>query len=317
MLGHYTTGLSVRLDRRVTVRSLSFKLRPSLGTGVGEDEGQEVRPGPEGSAMFAMNDVSSKVAYAYAKMEVFTMGAVAMIALCVGYLIIALPEEGFRAAVDELLLIAVGAFVLAQILLLVDLKTINRRSWVLVGIAFLGNLILLGLAPASLRTLFSALAILTGAMAVSYPFPIRRGRTTLYGPEEVRHLSGVRALALAGLAVVVLSVGDLAVHGLVRGNLSDLPVLVARVSVAVISLIVIALFLASRATAGLTRGLVFLAVLDLIPSAYLVVMDVSTGIALGMAFAFPELVIWVAALGVTLGLGEKLTRGKTILGHRA
>ena len=316
MLGHYTTGLSVRLDRRVTVRSLSFKLRPSLGTGVGEDEGQEVRPGPEGSAMFAMNDVSSKVAYAYAKMEVFTMGAVAMVALCVGYLI-ALPEEGFRAAVDELLLIAAGAFVLAQILLLVDLKTINRRSWVLVGIAFLGNLILLGLAPASLRTLFSALAILTGAMAVSYPFPIRRGRTTLYGPEEVRHLSGVRALALAGLAVVVLSVGDLAVHGLVRGNLSDLFVLVARVSVAVIGLIVIGLFLASRATAGLTRGLVFLAVLDLIPSAYLVVMDVSTGIALGMAFAFPELVIWVAALGVTLGLGEKLTRGKTILGHRA
>ncbi len=266
--------------------------------------------------MFAMNDVSSKVAYAYAKMEVFTMGAVAMIALCVGDLI-TFPEEGFRPAVDELLLIAAGAFILAQILLLVDLKTINRRSWVLVGIAFLGNLILLGLGPTSLRTLFSALAVLTGALAVSYPFPIRRGRTTLYGPEEVRHLSGVRALALAGLAVVVLSVGDLTIHGFNWGNPSDLLVLVARLSVLVISLVTIGLFLVSRATPGLTRGLVYLAVLDVIPSAYLVILDVVAGIAPGMTFAFPELVIWVAALGVTLGLGEKLTRGKTILAHRA
>lgn len=172
----------------------------------------------------SMDEVTSKVAYAYAKQQAGVVGSLALLAAAPG---IAWLQGSWEAALLAGLLAAIpGAVFLYITLTTKDLERVGHAAKrvfpaaVLVFLALLAASVLV----APLRPGGARLADLGGlwivlVATVSYPLPVRRGATVLYRPAAVRRLAdrrtvGIGLTFLVGLAALEFLPGGFAAAGL-------------------------------------------------------------------------------------------------------
>lgn len=286
-----------------------------------------------------MDDVTSKVAYAYAKQQAFVYLALAFLAL--GALGAGISLEGLRAlglARGELL--ASGAGLVAAAALLAggveivrivrgrtNLAAVNRpslRRTLVVGLVLL--LVALDLAlvapvalhlpsPIGLRVFALAAFLVAAVAAGSYVFPITRGDKVLYGPAEVRALSNRRTLGFANGLGLALALTLLFARrpGALAGPL--LPGLLGAPLLTVAAVVGFAAYLALPGRSGDGIGQIALAAFAGIGLAWFVGL-LPRG-APTAAVALAPVLLALLYFPVRYGLSAPLNRGKKIIAHRA
>ncbi|MGI0053874.1 MAG: hypothetical protein ACREC5_02930 [Thermoplasmata archaeon] len=179
-----------------------------------------------------MDEVTSKVAYAYAKLQAGVVGAVALIAVAPE--IAALQGSLPLSILLGLCAVGPGAALLWIAANTTDLERTGYAAKRCFPVAGLLWIVILGLAEfqSPLRSGSAQIAELgaffIAALAiVSYPLPVRRGSVVLYRPAAIRALSDRRA-TLLGLGLLV----GLAAIELLPGGISSGADLSVRVSVA-------------------------------------------------------------------------------------
>ncbi len=274
-----------------------------------------------------MNDVTSKVAYAYAKQSAFVVVALAFLTVTptVAYLVVSTGSGGWAELLllaADALLMAGGATMLYVVLTRRDLARINHACRRIVALLFLVQILVVAVvrlvphvAGPHLTGEF-ALALFALAGLVAYPFPLRRGGAVLYDPDGVRALANGRAAALGSL-LLLLFAGTRLLAGGDGFALRSLPVspLVDAGLLEAVAFVASGLFLAMANGPRLPRVIESLLVVALAVSLLLVVEDPTD----------PR--IWAVALGpVALvaselladhGLAGRLDSGRAIVAHRA
>lgn len=277
--------------------------------------------------MFGMNEVTSKIAYAYAKQSAFVVVAVALLAVTpsILYLVVVSGSSGWALAVatfGDLVLLAGAVAMLAMVFTRTDLHRINRFCLRIAGILFLvqlGCVIADEFGPhAHVAHLASetALAFFALAAVVSYPFPTRRGGTVLYDPEAVRRLANTRAAAMASLLLVILSLFRLLAHGDEIGfKASPISPYLEAGLLELLAISASGYFLIFRNRPQIHREVEAILVVALAVSFLLAVEDLTNPAA--WALALGPVGIVVSALLVDFGLSRRLDTGRTIVAHRA
>lgn len=268
----------------------------------------------------AMDEVTSKIAYAYAKQQAFVALALAML---VGG--VAAAAEGHSA----LVVLAPAAAVVAgaSVILILAATRTNLAAITRPGLRIVGGLFLVTLAAwvaqaflggvaAAPGALLLGLVLLLAAGAVSYPLPIRRGGTVLYTPAAIRDLADARSSAMSAIAVASFGLSRLllpssfpspngpALSGILLGAVL---VGVGAAAVGVLA----ALPSGTRRTRGLEAILAVAVVLALLG------MVGRTGEADAWGSALVPTITALSGIAVTRGLSARLNHGKTIVARRA
>ncbi|MDE1822488.1 MAG: hypothetical protein KGI98_16740, partial [Euryarchaeota archaeon] len=175
-----------------------------------------VAESPPSSSSFSMDDVTSKIAYAYAKQQVFVL--LALVGAVTGALLI-LEEwpsssgDTYLGLVDDVILLLGSVGILALVFTQRDLKRINRHAVAVLGVLLLIKVLVVALSAGGLyRVEDSAdlgddvgIPIVLGLALASYPFPVRKGGKNLFAPADIRALSNARTLVFAALVAAVAS----------------------------------------------------------------------------------------------------------------
>lgn len=266
-----------------------------------------------------MDEVTSKVAYAYAKQQAGVLTGLGLLAIAVE---IALLQESIGLSVVTGLLAAVpGAAFLYITATTTNLEKVGhaaKRAFPAAALLLLG-LVALSFVLAPLRHGAAQLADLSGLWiallgVMSYPFPVRRGSVVLYRPVEVRRLADRRAVGLgtgflSGLAVLELFSGGFAAGGV--------PLLAREASLLAVTagLVGSALFLVRRDQPGTLPPLEAAAVAS---AAFLGVAAYFSGRGgTCLELAVGPVALAVLTLVVIHGLSPRLTTGRKIIAHRA
>ena len=264
------------------------------------------------------DDVTSKIAYAYAKQQAFV--ALAGMVL-VGASAAALGE--LRAPVfllANLLILVAAAGALAIIVRRRDLGAINRPCLRLFAAALAGRLALetvglyFGEAPIAGGAADLGVDLLLAAGTISYVFPLRRGSTVLYRSAEVRELANDRTVALASVALAMLDLGRL-IGPIRSGTLAAFDgfglLLAASVALAVGAAVLGVRPTGRSAGRRLAEGVLALATALTVAAAVVASAPIE-----GALLAADPLGVLLVALGVVHGASERLNRGKTIVARR-
>jgi hypothetical protein len=259
--------------------------------------------------MEGLNDVSNKVAYAYARYQASWVIAATVL---LGGLLATIDELDVPlSTVDDLFLVLVGVGIAVLALRNRDLKRINRGTLILLGAAFLVKVVFALLESPEDRLDESVWLVALGLLLVAYFLPRRLGRTVLYPPRELRALSNGRTFAIAFLLALVFSgLGEV-----VLGVPARSPLGIFDLVVAVPALVGLLVYLVHPCGARLTAYL----------TGFCVVSSVGALLAAGSTWMLGDrldeqlvaLAALLSALVIVWGLSHRINQGKTIIAHRA
>lgn len=273
-----------------------------------------------GGTPFSLDDVTSKIAYAYSKQQVFAWFGLFALVGVLGPLVAVRSDLAALAAEGVTALL--GAGILALVFTQRDLKRINRTSLqlalaVLVVQALVAFLSWRGVLPHETPEDLASgvsLAAVAGALVVSYPQPVRRGDAVLYRPSAILDLSNARTLGFGAVFMIALGISALASPTPVAvGSWFD-PIFV-ELGILALGAVGLVLFLLGRENGilvprsmGVTGGAFALSIVGLAN-------------AFGSSNALENALVPFVGLGLLLVLvllfAPRLNRGKTILGRRA
>ena len=261
------------------------------------------------SVMQGLNDVTNKVAYAYAR---YQASLVVVAALVVGGLLATYDELDVPlSVVDDLLLAVLGAALLVVALRNRDLKRINRGALLLLSAAFLLQLVFAFLESPEDRLDESVWIAALALLLLAHFLPRRMGKTVLFGQGELRALSNGRTLATGLLFALVFSGLGEAVLGIPpRSVLGVFDLLVAIACTS--GLVVYLLFPSGPRLTGWLSGF---AGVSLVVAASAAASTFKPGDRLDEQLV--ALVALASALVVVWGFSRRINQGKTIIAHRA
>jgi hypothetical protein len=266
-----------------------------------------------------MDDVTSKIAFAYSKQQGFVVSALGVMATSGAEAVL---ERGMLVAAGAELIVLVGA---AAILGLVatrsNLEKVNHPALRVLAALFIvqviGTVAAIGFeggGRAALGGELGGLALIVLGV-VSYPFPIRRGSTVLYSPPAVRELANARSLGLGTAGVFAV-----AALRLLPGGPGLVPVVPLGLDGG----------LGAVAALAAVGGLSFLLLSPGVRRTRLMEgLLAAAGIValLGVSGAAGSIDVWAVALGPALvaglalatvfGFSGRLNQGRTIISHRA
>lgn len=269
---------------------------------------------------FSLDDVTSKIAYAYSKQQVFAWFGLFALLGVLGPL--AAQTHDVVALGLDAVVAAVGAGILALVLTQRDLKRINRTSWYLSAVPFLAEIVLFVLSDRGVLAHQSAsdlsvelsAALTALAMFISYPQPIRRGDSVLFKPAEIAQLSKVRTLAFGCLFMIAIGVSTfVSPTPIPTGRWVD-PNLFGQILL-VLGALGMVLFVLQRKASWFVGALTALAMVGLAAAVVGAANVASSADVLEDALA--PVVGLALLLVVILVLSPILNKGKTIIGHRA
>lgn len=275
---------------------------------------------PSYDSSFSLDDVTAKIAYAYAKQQVFAFFGLFSLVFVLGEVLggSTTPPELALGGLTAL----VGAAVLALVFTQRDLKRVNRTSLLLAIAALLlsvveAALVLLRILPAeSAATLggVAVVAFVSGGLVVSYPLPFKRGGTVLYKPAEIVELANARTLGFGAIFLLLVAVAGL----LVRAPASTgafLDPLYLEIIVAALGAEGFVMFILGKKNVGIIRHLRAVMLLALVVAAVLAA-DVARSTA-ALSYGLPPLLGAALLLAIVVVLSPRLNHGKTIVSHRA
>ncbi len=259
--------------------------------------------------MASLNDVTNKVAYAYARYQASLVVAAALV---MGGLLATYDELDVPlSTVDDLLLALVGAAIVVVALRNRDLKRITRGTLLLLSTAFLVKVVFAFFESPEDRLDESVWVAALALLLLAHFLPRRMGKTVLYSQGELRALSNGRSLATGLLLALVFSgVGEAALGVPPRSVLGVLDLLVAVACAG--GLVCYLLFpIGPRLTAWL--------------SGFAGASLVLAGLASASTFRLGDrvedpliaLVALASSLVVVWGFSQRINQGKTIIAHRA
>jgi hypothetical protein len=275
---------------------------------------------------FGMNEVTSKIAYAYAKQSAFALLGIALVigGAATGYLVL---REGagkwpiLLSASADALVAAAGAAILGLVVSRANLERVNRPALRVT----LGALLVLavGLAvAAALRGPVVELAGQTGLIGllaigvVGYPLPIRRGSAVLYAPEAVRQLANARTETLASCLLLAVATPRLLLPGTVpslgAGALS------IGLDAALLDALAVVGALVSVAVRAVGRRVQLLEIVLVLALAIALVLAAEHPLdPVAWALVLPSVAIAGGSLAIVGAWSRRLNVGKTIVSHRA
>lgn len=277
-------------------------------------------------AAFSMDDVTSKIAYAYAKQQVFVfLGLVSVVmgALLVGSEWPMHAGDTYLEVLDDVLLLLGGVGILTMAFTQKDLKRVNRHALAILAIVGLVKLLVFALSATGVAVLedspdlgddIGVAAVFILALA-SYPFPTRRG-SELFSPARIRELSDARTLVFAALVGLVTSAS--AFPGASEAGASSglfMPALSDDVGLIVIGLVGLVLFLVLKNGPKLVLWLSVVVGAELLFGVLGFVDEIRNADAFGDDL--PKIVVAALALLVVYLLSARLNQGKTIVDRRA
>ncbi len=278
------------------------------------------------SMPFSMDDVTSKIAYAYAKQQVFVL--LGLFSVVAGALLVVLEwpthaGDSYLGLIDDVVLLLGGLGILSTVAVEKDLKRVNRHAMAVLAVVGLVQVVVLALSFSGILRIEDAgdLSDDLGVAAViilglvAYPFPTRRGGG-LYSPEKVRILSNARTLAFAAFAGAVAALGALpsssehaAASGMFMSPFSD------EIGLLAVGALGVALFLALENGPKLVRWFSVVVGVELIVAIGGAADQVRSVEALGDDV--PKVLVALFALVIVFLLSQRLNKGKTIIDRRA
>ncbi|HEV2316825.1 MAG TPA: hypothetical protein VGV89_04540 [Thermoplasmata archaeon] len=273
-----------------------------------------------------MNDVTSKIAYAYAKQQVFVYIGLVLVGVGAGAAAWVGSSLSGRASelvlASDLAVLGGGAALLAVAFPRTNLESINHAglrivlaALVVKGALLLGAWLVDRASPVS-APLDVGIILLLVSVVVGYPLPIRRGGTVLYSPVAVRALADTRSLTASFVGVLAFGAALLALPavglGLRTGSSLGSVVIFTVVALAAAGLAV--LFALKEAPLRANLGIGLAAVAGLMALLLPVVNSAGSG---SWWSAAPFAWVAFAIVVVVLGLSYRLNRGKTIVSRRA
>ena len=278
------------------------------------------------SMPFSMDDVTSKIAYAYAKQQVFVL--LGLFSVVAGALLVVLEwpthaGDSYLGLIDDVVLFLGGLGILSTVAVEKDLKRVNRHAMAVLAVVGLVQVVVLALSFSGILRIEDAgdlsddlgVAAVIILALVAYPFPTRRGGG-LYSPEKVRILSNARTLAFAAFAGAVAALGALpsssehaAASGMFMSPFSD------EIGLLAVGALGVALFLALENGPKLVRWLSVVVGVELIVAIGGAADEVRSVEALGDDV--PKVLVALFALVIVFLLSQRLNKGKTIIDRRA
>ena len=278
------------------------------------------------SMPFSMDDVTSKIAYAYAKQQVFVL--LGLFSVVAGALLVVLEwpthaGDSYLGLIDDVVLLLGGLGILSTVAVEKDLKRVNRHAMAVLAVVGLVQVVVLALSFSGILRIEDAgdlsddlgVAAVIILALVAYPFPTRRGGG-LYSPEKVRILSNARTLAFAAFAGAVAALGALpsssehaAASGMFMSPFSD------EIGLLAVGALGVALFLALENGPKLVRWLSVVVGVELIVAIGGAADEVRSVEALGDDV--PKVLVALFALVIVFLLSQRLNKGKTIIDRRA
>ncbi len=278
------------------------------------------------SMPFSMDDVTSKIAYAYAKQQVFVL--LGLFSVVAGALLVVLEwpthaGDSYLGLIDDVVLFLGGLGILSTVAVEKDLKRVNRHAMAVLAVVGLVQVVVLALSFSGILRIEDAgdlsddlgVAAVIILALVAYPFPTRRGGG-LYSPEKVRILSNARTLAFAAFAGAVAALGALpsssehaAASGMFMSPFSD------EIGLLAVGALGVVLFLALENGPKLVRWLSVVVGVELIVAIGGAADEVRSVEALGDDI--PKVLVALFALVIVFLLSQRLNKGKTIIDRRA
>ena len=278
------------------------------------------------SMPFSMDDVTSKIAYAYAKQQVFVL--LGLFSVVAGALLVVLEwpthaGDSYLGLIDDVVLLLGGLGILSTVAVEKDLKRVNRHAMAVLAVVGLVQVVVLALSFSGILRIEDAgdlsddlgVAAVIILALVAYPFPTRRGGG-LYSPEKVRILSNARTLAFAAFAGAVAALGALpsssehaAASGMFMSPFSD------EIGLLAVGALGVALFLALENGPKLVRWLSVVVGVELIVAIGGAADEVRSVEALGDDV--PKVLVALFALVIVFLVSQRLNKGKTIIDRRA
>lgn len=275
---------------------------------------------------FSMDDVTSKIAYAYAKQQVFVL--LGLFSVVAGALLVVLEwpthaGDSYLGLIDDVVLLLGGLGILSTVAVEKDLKRVNRHAMAVLAVVGLVQVVVLALSFSGILKIEDAgdlsddlgVAAVIILALVAYPFPTRRGGG-LYSPERVRILSNARTLAFAALAGGVAALGALpsssehsAASGLFMSAFSD------EIGLLAVGALGVVLFLTLENGPKLVRWLSAMVGVELIVAIGGAADEVRSVEALGDDI--PKVLVALFALVLVFLVSQRLNKGKTIIDRRA
>ncbi len=275
---------------------------------------------------FSMDDVTSKIAYAYAKQQVFVL--LGLFSVVAGALLVVLEwpthaGDSYLGLIDDVVLLLGGLGILSTVAVEKDLKRVNRHAMAVLAVVGLVQVVVLALSFSGILRIEDAgdlsddlgVAAVIILALVAYPFPTRRGGG-LYSPEKVRILSNARTLAFAAFAGAVAALGALpsssehaAASGMFMSPFSD------EIGLLAVGALGVALFLALENGPKLVRWLSVVVGVELIVAIGGAADEVRSVEALGDDV--PKVLVALFALVIVFLVSQRLNKGKTIIDRRA
>ncbi len=275
---------------------------------------------------FSMDDVTSKIAYAYAKQQVFVV--LGLFSVVAGALLVVLEwptqaGDSYLGLIDDVVLLLGGLGILSTVAVEKDLKRVNRHAMAVLAVVGLVQVVVLALSFSGILKIEDAgdlsddlgVAAVIILALVAYPFPTRRG-SGLYSPDKVRILSNARTLAFAALAGAVAALGALpssseraAASGLFMSPFSD------EIGLLAVGALGVVLFLTLENGPKLVRWLSAVVGVELIVAIGGAADEVRSVEALGDDI--PKVLVALFALIIVFLVSQRLNKGKTIIDRRA
>ncbi len=275
---------------------------------------------------FSMDDVTSKIAYAYAKQQVFVV--LGLFSVVAGALLVVLEwptqaGDSYLGLIDDVVLLLGGLGILSTVAVEKDLKRVNRHAMAVLAVVGLVQVVVLALSFSGILKIEDAgdlsddlgVAAVIILALVAYPFPTRRG-SGLYSPDKVRILSNARTLAFAALAGAVAALGALpssseraAASGLFMSPFSD------EIGLLVVGALGVVLFLTLENGPKLVRWLSAVVGVELVVAIGGAADEVRSVEALGDDI--PKVLVALFALIIVFLVSQRLNKGKTIIDRRA
>lgn len=266
-------------------------------------------------AMFTTDDVTKKVAYAYAKQSVFAwLGVFGVVG---GAALVGWSAWSHSLSIAGLLLLIGGLGVLAAIFTSKDLKKVNHLA-LRVNLGVGGALLILVIVAhfvsfeSTLQQDVEAAGVLVSLLpTLSYPLPIKRADSALYNPTQVKELADRRTAGFtAGVVAALAAVQLIADH--LTGALSNLDLLPPGV-ILVVGIIGVILFLGRLTSEKLWLPSAGILAVALVVGALTIVSGPAFSMAVGLWIASAA----ASGLAVLTVLSPRLNTGRTIVGHRA